>query len=89
MEFFVYILKSTVTERYYIGQTSNLEKRIKRHNFGEMFSTKPYRPWEIIYFEKFSTRSEAMKRERYLKSPTGWNELQNIKQKYNNNNLTH
>ncbi len=82
MEYFVYILKSTIVDRYYIGQTSDLQKRLKRHNYGEMFSTKPYRPWEMIYSERFPSRSEAMKREQFLKSPAGWHELQAIKQKF-------
>ncbi len=88
MHYFMYILKSKIVDRFYIGQTSNLKKRIKRHNSGEMFSTKPYCPWKIIYFETFLTRSDAMKREHFLKSPAGWNELQNIKQQNNSNDIS-
>ena len=87
MNYFMYILKSKAIDRFYIGQTSNLKSRIKRHNSGDMFSTKPYGPWKIIYFETFPTRSEAMKRERYLKSPAGWKELQIIKQHYGSNEI--
>ena len=68
MNFFVYILKSLKDNRLYIGQTNNLEDRIKRHNKGEVAATKNRRPLELIYSEIYNSRSEAMKRERYLKS---------------------
>lgn len=68
MEFFVYILKSLKDEKLYIGQTNNVEKRIIRHNTGQVSSTKNRRPLEIIHIEKFSTRKESMAREKYLKS---------------------
>ena len=87
MDYFVYILKSTVFDRYYIGQTNNLQKRLKRHNFGDVFSTKPYRPWMMIYSEQYHSRSEAMKREEFLKSPDGWSELQAIKKKFGKNDF--
>ncbi len=38
---------------------------------GLVFSTKPYLPWEMIYYEDFNKRSEAMKREKELKSQKG------------------
>ncbi|MFA6183983.1 MAG: GIY-YIG nuclease family protein [Parcubacteria group bacterium] len=68
MNFFVYILKSLKDEKLYIGQTNNLENRIKRHNAGQVHSTKNRRPLEILHTEKFDTRKEAMLREKYLKS---------------------
>ncbi|EKE22097.1 MAG: hypothetical protein ACD_7C00048G0003 [uncultured bacterium] len=68
MTFFVYILKSLKDEKLYIGQTNNLEKRIIRHNAGQVSSTKNRRPLKIIYSEKFYTRKESMAREKYLKS---------------------
>ena len=55
-------------DRYYIGQTNNLVSRIRRHNKGYVKSTKAYLPWEIVYSEEFTTRTEAVRRETYLKS---------------------
>jgi len=72
MTYHVYILKSCVCERYYIGCTSDLEKRIIVHNSGGTKSTKPYRPWKIIYSENFSDKHQAYKREWYLKHPSGY-----------------
>ncbi len=65
--YFVYILQSQLDKSYYIGYTSNLENRLREHNFGKTGYTKLKRPWRLIYKEEFLTRSEAIKRERYLK----------------------
>ena len=67
-QFYTYILYSTTKGRYYIGQTNNIEKRLLRHNNKEVRSTKHGLPWTLVYHEIFQTRSEAIKRERYLKS---------------------
>ena len=66
--YYTYILKSISSERYYIGQTSDLVLRLKRHNENLVKSTKNRGPWEIVYSEEYEIRSEAMQRERYLKS---------------------
>ncbi|TVR13419.1 MAG: GIY-YIG nuclease family protein [Balneolaceae bacterium] len=66
--FYVYILFSVVADRYYIGQTSNLEQRLERHNKGENRYTKFGIPWNLVYKEGFETRAEAMDREKKLKS---------------------
>ena len=71
MPCWVYVLRSERTNRRYVGQTDNLEIRLLRHNSGMIFSTAPYRPWHLIYSEEFSSRSEAMQRERFLKSGKG------------------
>jgi putative endonuclease len=65
--FFVYILEATESKRYYIGQTENLEERLKRHNQGRNLSTKAYVPWRMKWQKEFETRSEAVKFERKLK----------------------
>ena len=65
--YFTYILKSKVKDRFYIGNCSDLEERLKKHNNGNSISTKAYIPWEIVYVEEYSMKSEAMKREYALK----------------------
>lgn len=69
--FFVYIIKSTIDNRLYKGLTTNLETRIHEHNSGKTKSTSPYKPWKLVYFEKFDSRDEARKREKYFKSGIG------------------
>ena len=76
--FYVYVLKSQRDFKRYIGQTENLQKRFDDHNLGLCKSTKSRRPFELIYFEKFNTRSEAMKRERFFKSGKGREFLKTI-----------
>jgi putative endonuclease len=77
--FFVYILKSENNWRFYVGMTSNLEKRIEEHNKGYTKSTKGYRPWKLFFFETFQSRAEARSREKYYKSGIG---KEKIKQKW-------
>ena len=66
--YYVYVLKSIEKSRFYIGHTSNLERRISEHNAGKTRSTKAYKPWKLVYFEKFESKSEAYKREMEIKS---------------------
>ena len=77
--YWMYILYSQRLDKYYIGQTDDLEDRVDRHNAGRSGYTKPGRPWELAYTEQFKTRSEAVKREMFLKSPAGWLQLKKIK----------
>ncbi|HEY4507026.1 MAG TPA: GIY-YIG nuclease family protein [Candidatus Paceibacterota bacterium] len=65
--YFVYIIKSLVKNWKYIGSTDNISARLRLHNSGVTKSTKPYRPLELIYSESFKTKTEALKRERFLK----------------------
>ena len=67
--FFVYILR-TSANTLYVGQTNNLERRIKQHRKGKNASAKYLRYFsslELVYSEKYKTRKEAMHRERELK----------------------
>ncbi len=66
--YFAYILQSEKDGSYYIGSTSNLDERIKRHNSRGSGFTKNRIPYKLAYRETFSTLSEARKREAYLKS---------------------
>ena len=69
--FFVYVLKSEVNGRYYIGHTEFIDQRLIRHNSGLVKSTKSGRPWVCVYKESYSTRSEAFKRELAIKAYKG------------------
>jgi putative endonuclease len=73
--YYTYILKSLKDGKYYYGSTSNLNSRLKEHNYGHVKSTKGHRPYKIHYFEKFHTKDEALKRELYFKSINGYNWL--------------
>ena len=69
--FYVYIIRSIKFGKFYIGIAQNLEKRLTCHNRGSTQSTKSYRPYQLLYFEKYNTKSEALKREKQIKSYKG------------------
>ena len=69
--FYVYILISLKDNNIYIGFTSNIINRIKRHNKGFVKSTKSRRPFKLIYLEKYYDRQQALGREKYLKTTQG------------------
>ncbi|OYD17552.1 hypothetical protein CH333_00500 [candidate division WOR-3 bacterium JGI_Cruoil_03_44_89] len=71
MPYYVYVLKSIKDGWLYVGQTSNLQKRLLCHNQGGVRSTKGKGPFKIAYVEEYNTRSEAIRRERFFKSPQG------------------
>ena len=65
--FYTYILQSLKDNTYYIGSTNDVYKRILEHNSGLSKYTSKKIPWQLVYFEKFETLSEARKRENFLK----------------------
>jgi len=74
--FFVYILKSKKFGRLYLGFSCDLKKRLDEHNHGKTFSTKPFMPWRVVYYEAYSNKDEAIKREHNLKlRANAWNQL--------------
>jgi len=69
---YVYSLRSTINpERYYIGLTCDLNKRLAEHNIGTVNSTKAFAPWQIEVAIAFRDRSKAAAFEQYLKSHSG------------------
>ncbi len=68
MNYYTYTLRSLKNNDIYIGSTANISNRLELHNKGRVRSTKAYRPWELIKTEEFGSRSEAMKREKFLKN---------------------
>ena len=71
-EFVVYILFSEDYGKTYVGFTSNLIERFKSHNYlSKKGYTIKFRPWQLIYVEFFTTKSEALKREKILKTGKG------------------
>ncbi|MBV6511818.1 MAG: hypothetical protein FMNOHCHN_01304 [Ignavibacteriaceae bacterium] len=75
-----YILKSLINGKHYFGSCASTQERLKQHNAGKVRSSKANRPYEMIYFESFETRSEAYRREMFFKTLEGrnWLRKQNI-----------
>jgi len=76
--FYVYVLKNAQSMQY-IGHTNNMERRINEHNSGLSPYTKGKGPWILFYKEEYETRSEAMKREKFLKTGKGRTFLKELK----------
>ncbi|MBC7829141.1 MAG: GIY-YIG nuclease family protein [Chitinophagaceae bacterium] len=65
--FCTYILYSVSYDRYYIGHCENVTARLLRHNSKMVPSTKPYVPWNLMYYEEYHTRPKASNRELEIK----------------------
>ena len=69
---FVYILRSLdFPDRYYTGITDNVEGRLRRHNARDVPHTSKFAPWAVKTYVAFSDEDQALKFEKYLKSPSG------------------
>jgi len=81
--FFVYIIYSKQYDKYYTGQTNNLETRLFEHNnLDNNAFTSKYRPWEMVAFITFSSRINALKAERFIKKQKSRVFLQKIIQNH-------
>ena len=67
----MYIIQSEEDGWVYTGHTKDVSKRLQEHNRGKMGATRHRRPFKLVYAEEFSSRSEAMRKERFLKTGKG------------------
>jgi len=67
MVFYTYVLISKRDGSFYIGSTTNLQRRLLEHNSGKSPYTSKKKPWDIFYFEEFNTKRESLQREKFLK----------------------
>ncbi|MCP4267192.1 MAG: GIY-YIG nuclease family protein [Candidatus Brocadiaceae bacterium] len=70
-KYWVYVIQSERDSWTYTGHTNNVKRRLHDHNRGKMKSTRYRGPFKTTYTEEFSNRSDAMKREKFLKSGKG------------------
>ena len=75
---FVYILYSRSIQKYYTGQTQNLNDRLYRHNNGFVKSTRTGKPWNLIWSSTVVSRSEALRLEKQIKKRGAKRYLQDI-----------
>jgi len=66
--FYLYILKSEKINSYYVGVSSDVEERLKRHLSNHNGYTAKTKDWIIAYTESFETKTEALKREKQIKN---------------------
>ena len=73
--YYTYILFSQKDKKFYIGSTGDLKNRKAEHDAGKVASTCYRRPLTLICYEAYITKTEARKREKFLKSSDGRKEL--------------
>jgi len=72
MFYYVYMLKRLKdSKRYYIGMTTKLHTRVKKHNSGDCTYTATYKPWQVETTVAFRSKDKAVAFEKYLKSHAG------------------
>ncbi len=69
--YYVYILKSKINSKLYKGLTSDLKRRVKEHCSGNSKFTSENGPWELVYYEAFNKKDDAIREEKFLKSGKG------------------
>jgi putative endonuclease len=65
--YWIYIIKSSSANRYYIGQTANLKNRIHHHNAGREKYTRIASDWQLVFSKEYQTRTQAQKVENFIK----------------------
>ncbi|WP_395054191.1 GIY-YIG nuclease family protein [Flavobacterium sp.] len=65
--FYTYIIFSEILNKYYVGSTSNIEERLAKHNHNHKGFTGNKSDWKIVYFEEYTTKTDALKRELQIK----------------------
>lgn len=79
---YVYILQSEKTNRYYTGYTENLERRVQEHNSGKTRSLKAYLPVRVVYNESVLNKHEARLRELQIKRYKGGQAFKRLLEKH-------
>ena len=71
--FYVYLLRSINNpDKTYVGFTTNLDERFKKHNGGGSVYTSDFKPWRLVSFIGFAEESKALAFEKYVKSGSGY-----------------
>ena len=80
--YYVYILKSDKDGKLYTGYTADLRRRMSEHENGKVESTKHRRPVKLICYEAYIDKETAHKREEFLKTSDGKNDIKRRLKKY-------
>lgn len=69
--YYVYILRSEVSDQIYTGTTENLKNRLTDHNSGKSPHTSKFKPWRLVNYIAFEDKKAAYDFEAYLKTGSG------------------
>ena len=76
--FYDYVLQSETIKHFYTGFAADPAQRVGQHNVGLTKSTKNRGPRKLVYQEDFATRAEVMRREKFLQSGQGTEQLKEL-----------
>ena len=79
---YVYVLRSLKDGLFYVGYSEDLRQRVTEHNKGKNTSTKNRRPLELIFYEAYSNKKDALRREAYFKTTKGKTTLKQMLKEY-------
>jgi len=65
--YYVYLIRSKKTGKFYLGYTVDLRNRLNKHNTGKAVATKMGAPYELLYYEAYRAKKDAIAREQALK----------------------
>ena len=70
--YFVYSIQSEINQKsFYIGITTDIERRLEEHNAGKSVHTNKFKPWKLVTYVAFQDKAKATKFESYLKKGSG------------------
>ncbi len=75
--YYIYVLRSLRDNNYYVGYTTDINKRIEEHNNGKVTSKRNRIPLLLLYWEGCLNQRDATARERYLKTAWGKRYIKN------------
>ncbi|OGL40316.1 hypothetical protein A3J32_02460 [Candidatus Saccharibacteria bacterium RIFCSPLOWO2_02_FULL_46_7] len=75
--FYVYVLLCA-DDQFYIGFTNDLKSRVTSHNLGQIPSTKSRLPAQLIFYECYINKYDALRREKYFKTTKGKTSLRTM-----------
>ena len=67
----MYVLYSKIAKKFYIGYTTDIERRFKEHIAGKTHTTCRFPDLNLMFYECFISKQDAMRRERYFKTTKG------------------
>ncbi len=78
MHGYVYVLRSELRGRFYVGSTNDLQRRLFEHEAGQESATKGFLPISLVSFKKFDTLIEARREERKIKAMKSRKYIENL-----------
>ena len=65
--YYVYIIQSKNSDRYYVGYSCNVQRRLEEHNSGKARSTSPNKPWKLVFTRECESKRYARQLELKIK----------------------